>query len=74
MNYYDEKEHRNGLAWPYLEKIILLLLVILLCASGLTVCAPAVVKEDDHQKQRLGQALYNEAHYRAHEQLKDCER
>lgn len=54
----------NILRWNALR----LIFVAALCGifvSGLTWCAPAVMKEQEYQAKRLGEAMFQEAKYRA---------
>lgn len=71
MNYYEEKKRRNALMWPYMEKVVAVLVIIFVCAAGLTYCAPAMVTEKEYQDRRLREASNGEAKYRAHQFLKE---
>ena len=71
MSYYEEKERRNSLMWPYLEKVVAGLVIIFVCAASLTYCAPAMVTEKEYQDRRLRRDLNVEAKYRAYQFLQE---
>jgi hypothetical protein len=71
MNCYEEKERRNAMMWPYMEKVVVAIVITFVCAAGLSWCAPAMVSEKEYQDRRLREALNGEAKFRAHQFLKE---
>lgn len=56
----DNALQRNAALWLISAAVLCGIFVL-----GLTWCAPAVMKEQEYQTKRLGEALFQEAKYRA---------